>query len=825
MKAQKVRIWMAKRQVQAISFIRIMALMSVVVMVVACATESRKPSEQAESQQEQKTLRQITGVQTYRDADAVVVNITGNSSLSYTSIKQKKPLSVVLYFPETSVASLTPAIPADADVIRRISTLKMGDIQTSKIEIELARDVPYQVKRDGNSLKVTFDTRAEAVAAVPDETAVHETVLPESSLQAASADNTAATQATLTRTYPAGNSQKAKSGIKSSGKPGDAWVNRIDFSSDSGGKSTVIVGTTHPVEYRMEKVSVNKLQLRLRHTHISDFRKLPLITTRFQSAIDRIRPMQSPKIKSDSVVAIDLREAVPYTVEKHGNVIRIHFSASSLPPRQEVMPPPVFVGKSDETPPAAKSVETEAEFHHETAVTPSEEHPKAAADNLRSDIYRDDVHKVYKGEKIGIDFFDTDIRNVFRLLADYSKENFAIDKDVQGKVTLALDKPVPWDQVLDLVLKMNQLDMVRDHGIIRIARLETLRQEEKAKQDLFEAEKKARAQVMELEPVVTEYIPVNYAKAQAEMLQHVKGMISPNRPDCSITVDDRTNQLIVTDTASKIKQIREVVQRLDRVTPQVMIEAKIVEASTDFSRDLGVGWATNGSFDASAGNYGYTGVVNYPGAAANLASATTGGVLGLNFTRIGNTPLFIDAQLNAMESKGEGKIVSAPKILTLDNKEATIEQGVEVGYYVPQTGSGGSATTTTQFKRVMLNLKVTPHVTLDHRISLKIDINKDDVQSYTSQGIPTIASKKASTELLLDDGDTLVIGGITKVSTNTTVAGVPALKDIPILGWLFKTRTDAKNNQELLIFMTPRIVQLEQRPLPADATGVGGKGA
>ncbi len=810
-----------KSQWYPIHFIRMMLLVFVLVVAVACATEPRKSSEQqTESRQAPKTSRQITNVQTYRDADAVVVNITGNSVLSYTSIKQKTPLSVVLYFPETSVASLTPSVPADADVIRHISVLKMGDIQTSKVEIELARDVSYQVKRDGDNLKVTFDTRAEA--AVPNEAAVQETALPESSLQTLPADNMAAPQATLTRTYPAGNAPAGKSGAKSSGRSGYAWVNRIDFSSESGGKSTVIVGTTHPVEYHMEKVATNKLQLRLKHTHISDFRKLPLITTRFESAIDRIRPMQSPKVKTDSVVAIDLREAVPYTVEKHGNVIRIHFSASSLPPRQEMAPAPVFVGKAEEQPPAGKSVETAASHHEPSA---SEEHPMAAGDNRRSDIYRDDVHKVYKGEKIGIDFFDTDIRNVFRLLADYSKENFAIDKDVQGKVTLALDKPVPWDQVLDLVLKMNQLDMVRDHGIIRIARLDTLKQEEKAKQDLFEAEKKARVQAMELEPVVTEYIPVNYAKAQTEMLPHVKGMITPNRSDCSITVDDRTNQLIVTDTVSKIKQIREVVQRLDKVTPQVMIEAKIVEANTDFSRNLGVGWATNGGFDASAGNYGYTGVVNYPGAAANVGSSPSGGVLGVNFTRIGNTPLLIDAQLNAMETKGEGKIVSAPKILTLDNKEATIEQGVEVGYYVPQTGSGGSATTTTQFKRVMLNLKVTPHITLDHRISLKIDINKDDIQSYTAQGIPTIASKKASTELLLDDGDTLVIGGITKVSDSTTVSGVPGLKDIPFFGWLFKTKTDAKNNQELLIFMTPRIVQLEQRALPSNTTAGAGKGA
>ena len=219
---------------------------------------------------------------------------------------------------------------------------------------------------------------------------------------------------------------------------------------------------------------------------------------------------------------------------------------------------------------------------------PSGEAKVVSAESRRSGVYRSDVTKVYTGEKMGIDFFDTDIRNIFRLLADYSGENFAIDKDVQGKVTLAFDKPVPWDQVLDLVLRMNQLDKIQEGGIIRIARLKTLEEEEKSKQQFFEAERKAKEQSLELEPVVTEYIPVNYAKAKEEMMQHVKDMITPGRKDCSVTVDERTNQLIVTDTASKVKHIRSIVQKLDRVTPQVVIEAKIVEASTDFSRDLGV---------------------------------------------------------------------------------------------------------------------------------------------------------------------------------------------------------------------------------------------
>ncbi len=270
----------------------------------------------------------------------------------------------------------------------------------------------------------------------------------------------------------------------------------------------------------MEKVSPTAVQLRLYRTHISDFRKLPLITTRFESAIDRIRPLQTPAMKTDSVIALDLREAVPYFVEQEGNVIKIRFEASSIPPRPDAPLTTTFVGKAAEKQPAR--MDEASSGKRERSVETSGEAKIVSAEARRSGVYRSDIPKVYTGEKMGIDFFDTDIRNVFRLLADYSGENFAIDKDVQGKVTLAFEKPVPWDQVLDLVLRMNQLDKIQEGGVIRIARLKTLEDEEKSKQQFFEAERKAKEQSLELEPVVTEYIPVNYAKAKDEMKQHCR---------------------------------------------------------------------------------------------------------------------------------------------------------------------------------------------------------------------------------------------------------------------------------------------------------------
>lgn len=778
-------------------------------LVMGCATDTGiRPATQ--DSQQGDVRKQITEIHLLKESDAEVLSIQGNTILSYTSIKQPSPLSVILYFPETIVGDATPPAPADADVIGGISIARVGDSMTAKVEIALKKDAPYQVQREGNILKVSFAGKSAQASENVTTPSVKVTPITESSLS--SAGRSQEESATLSRTYPVESSKKDASAKAT----GTAWVNRIDFVSEEKGKSTVIIGTTKPVAYRMEKVSPAVIQLRLLRTHISDFRKLPLITTRFESAIDRIRPLQTPAMKADSVIALDLREAVPYFVEQEGNLIRIRFEASSVPPRPDAPLATTFVGKTEEKQTSGTDEASSGKRDGVTEITGGDT-KVVSAEARRSGVYRSDIPKVYKGEKMGIDFFDTDIRNVFRLLADYSGENFAIDKDVQGRVTLAFEKPVPWDQVLDLVLRMNQLDKIQEGGIIRIARLKTLEEEEKSKQQFFEAEKKAKEQSLELEPVMTEYIPVNYAKAKDEMKQHVEKLITPNRPDCSLSVDERTNQLIVTDTASKIRHIRSIVQKLDRVTPQVVIEAKIVEAATDFSRELGVNWSAQWGiqntdpnagigpqpgYDTLGGTHGGNASVNFPLAATNVGS------IGFNFMRIAGTPIVINAQLQAMENNNKGKILSSPKILTLDNKEAYIEQGLEVGYL--EKGKTDEAPTT-KFKKVTLNLKVTPHITQDSRISMKIEIVKDDVVGYTSTGVPTIATKKATTELLVDDGDTLVIGGITKSSEAAGDDGVPYLAKIPVLGYLFGTKRDIKKQEELLIFMTPRIVQLEQR--------------
>jgi len=589
-----------------------------------------------------------------------------------------------------------------------------------------------------------------------------------------------------------------------------AWLNRIDFSSEEAGKSALIVGTTRPVEYQLTKITEKRLQLKLLDTRLPEYRKRALITTRFQSAVDRITPTQQPKAQ-ETMVLIELREAVPYFVKQTDNLIQVNFAPSKIPPRpyedaklpawKKVLADPAAVpGKK--SPAAAGKTAIAAAAGQEQKIAQKElalaKEELSLADRLSGVAV---PGQKYTGEKIALDFFDTDIKNVFRILREISGKNFAIDKNVTGKVTLTLDKPVPWDQVLDLVLRMNQLGVTMEGDIVRIATLNTLAQEEKLKQARAKATQAALNQQKALEPLVTEYIPINYSDAKTEIAPHVKKILTPNRGQ--VSVDTRNNQLIITDTADKIEQARQIVDIIDKVTPQVIIEARIVEANTNFSSELGFDWGTITLGDVLSGKNTLT----MFGFANNLPATIPSAVVGGSFQKLAGTPFsIIDAKLEASETEGKTNIISSPKVVTLDNKTARIKQGLEVPYL--ERDSSGNATV--RFKNVDLLLEVTPNITPDNRIVMKIFVTKNDVVDPTADQ-PALSTNEAETELLVDDGDTIVIGGIVKSTITYGEKGIPGLRKLGVLGWLFKSQTKSDSKNELLIFITPRIVKLEQR--------------
>jgi len=538
----------------------------------------------------------------------------------------------------------------------------------------LTDDVRYEVNQEKNQVLVHFTkspagkaAAEETVVAVPTETAEPTVVKPEKG------------------PIP------VVTGAKEAGTP--AWVNRINFLMMEQGKSRVIVRTTDPIRYDTQRPSPNRVILKLYNARIPKFEKRPLITTRFNSAVDRIVPVQTDKMGDTAIIAIELREAVPYRVEQKENLFFVEFESSAVPPR----PLP------DVEMPQWQQVmrETEAELTREAEV-PTEK------------IVSPETGKVYTGQKISLDFQDADIRNVFRILHEISGQNFIIGDDVKGKVTLKLER-VPWDQVLDLIIRMNKLGIDEEGNIIRIVPLATLEVEK-------QAEQRARKAMEELAPLETEYIPINYSNAPA-IQQHLTDVKTERG---KVSVDERTNMIIMTDVKESIERAKEVVKKLDIVTRQVMIEARIVEASTNFARDIGIQWGFDHSTlrgaDELGGPYGFSGAIGQDNYAVNLppASATSG--IDFVFSRFpgGATSLTINATLTALEQQGKLKIISSPKILTMDNKEANIKQGKQIPYQKVE-----EQTVSVEFIDAVLSLTVTPHITMDNRISMKINATKD----------------------------------------------------------------------------------------------------
>ena len=605
--------------------------------------------------------------------------------------------------------------------------------------------------------------------------------------------------------------------IASAGSPtAPAWVNRIDFSSEPRGKSAVIIGTTRPVKFDLKKISEKKMQLQLFDTRLPDYRQRPLITTRFESAVDRITPFHTAALKDTALVSIELRESVPYLVEQTDSVLRIQFEASSVLPRPaDAAALPTWEKALAQKPDAAAApVAPEQQSVQDTGATPSgQKPPEQSRRTIPQDLETSETQetplpgsskKKFTGEKIALDFYETDIKNVFRILREVSGKNFAVDPGVEGKVTISLSNPVPWDAVLDLILGMNQLAKVEEAGIIRIAKRETLSSESAAEQAATANEMQAKEQIKALEPLLTEYIPINYANAEADVLPHI--VVTPDRG--SVTVDGRNNQIIITDTKEMLEKAKNTIREIDQVTPQVLIEARVVEAASTFSRELGATLSVQITdiLTKELGN----GIIPEGKTDLNMSAANPVlqplGQIGIDFTKLVGTPLNISATLLAAESAGQVKIISSPKVLTLDNKTAKIRQGTQVP--VPFLDDSGN--TVIEYKDVDLELEVTPHVTPDRRISMAIKITNNEIGQPINDSI-SFTTKEATTELLVNDGETIVIGGIRKTKKDESESGVPGLMKVPLLGWFFKTQTRSEDLQELLIFITPRIVQLEQR--------------
>ena len=425
------------------------------------------------------------------------------------------------------------------------------------------------------------------------------------------------------------------------------------------------------------------------------------------------------------------------------------------------------------------------------------------------------VRQGFVGEKLSLNFQNVEVRSVLQVLADFTGLNIITSDSVSGNLTLRL-KDVPWDQALDIIMRSKGLDMRKEGNVVWIAPRDELATREKLALE-------SRSQISDLEPTQTESFQLNYQKAGdvQTMLVNVQQRILSKRG--SAAVDARTNQLFVQDVPSRLDDVRRLIRALDIPVRQVMIESRIVEASDTFARNLGVklGYlenATAGSmrptiqFGADLTNTGQlNGVVQgtptlVPGGLqVNLPAAGIGGAVAGSFSTLifnSSRSRLLALELSALQADGKGKIISSPRVITANQNEAIIEQGTEIPYQ--QASSSGA--TSVSFKKATLSLKVKPQITPDDNVIMKLNINKDSRGQDTTAG-PAIDTKQVSTEVLVENGGTLVIGGIYTQDERSTTAKIPLLGELPYIGFLFKQNQKSDNRAELLVFITPKILK------------------
>jgi type IV pilus assembly protein PilQ len=647
----------------------------------------------------------------------------------------------------------------------------------TRLSVSLVKQATYRVRADGTTLKVSL-TPATATGAAS-----------AADVKAAGGDTPAVTDATE--------------------------LSDVRFEKGKGGADRVLITTTAVPAYSLGTTPGGRVRLELKKT------QLPKSLAKTMDLASQHSPLKSVSAFYDAssestIIEIDREGMAQGSIAVDGKSIIWAFDAPKL-------------GATGANAPSRKSVTVARERIDEGG-------PKIETSIHDSDPVKIEVNGAtetagfaatlnaqgagrFNGRRIDLDLKDADIHNILRLLADVGRVNIVTADDVSGNVTIRM-RNVPWDQALDVVLQAKGLGMVRNGNLIRVAPLATLQKER-------ELRLAAAKQEYELTPLETRLIPVSYAQAE-ELQARAKDLLSPRG---SIAVDERTNVLIARDIAGNLNNIEELVRSLDTQTPQVLVEARIVEATSRYIRDIGIQWGGDATFSEATGNptgiafpskvgiaggnydqntnsrglSPFQGNVPQPNFAVNLPAATgtgQGGAIGFSLGSVDNN-FNVGLRLSAAEASGLLRIVSSPRILTLDNRDARISQGTLIPF--SQISAQGVQTT---FQEAKLQLLVRPHVTADGSVSMHVKINRDepDFNQTSARGDPTILKREAETDLLVMDGHTAVIGGIYTRNTGRNLDQVPFFGDIPILGILFQRRRASDTRNELVIFLTPRIV-------------------
>jgi type IV pilus assembly protein PilQ len=532
-------------------------------------------------------------------------------------------------------------------------------------------------------------------------------------------------------------------------------------------------------------------------------------------------------VKGEGRILVTLSDAsIPVNIHKEGDKIVLDFVGTSVPKALQrrldvvdfatpvTMVDTFAVGKDTRMVISAtgnyEHLAYQAERQFTLEVKPV---TKTAQESLKKD------ETGYTGEKLSLNFQDIEVRAALQIIADFTGLNMVVSDTVKGSISLRL-KDVPWDQALDIILKTKGLGMRKMGNVMLVAPSTEISSREK---DELESQKK----ISELEPTHSELIQINYAKA-ADFATFIRSKESSLLSDRgTVTVDERTNSLLIQDTASRLVDIRKMIHQLDIPVRQVLIESRVVIANDDFSRDLGVRFGVT-----NVQKNGNNGVVSVTGTAIGNDTITTSAVSNVNATGqpfpvtlpslnnrlnvslpvvnpagsiglaiLGKNSL-VDLELSALQAEGRGEVVSNPRVITANQKEAIIKQGVEIPYQ--QASSSGA--TNVSFKEAVLSLKVTPQITPDDRVIMDLNVTKDSVGTIYA-GVPSIDKREVNTQVLVENGETVVLGGIYEQTRSKNVTKVPLLGDLPFMGALFRTTSQVDDKVELLIFVTPKILK------------------
>jgi len=689
------------------------------------------------------------------------IAITNSRTTPYTAFKLAQPLRLIVDITAQPAGDLTiPDVTGDK-IIEALTVEKIKDEPlVTRVTASLYQDVEYSVEETDGIIDVLLSPKKPAETVQPPVAAAKEEALPSEPRLFFTPDKRKANQ-----------------------------ILGIDFFMLPQGKSRVAVTTKERAPYELSRKDSMTLLLEVKDVTIPPELVRHIDSSYFKAAVDRITP--TVRVADKAVdLEIKLREMVPYHVVQTDQEIRVDFNKTSVEPPAKIITETRLVEK--------QVIEEKKTQQVQPAMTPAVTQPR---------VLERRAYKRYTGEKMTLDFANADVRNILKLIGEVSKLNLVWGPEVKGTVSMRL-KNVPWDQALDIVLESNDLGMIREGNIIwvttkgKIKNLEKERQDRiKAEQEMIKATREAEQELKEAEPLVEECLVVNF-RDPSEIAEKLSLTARGTK-----IIDKPTKTICITDIASSIEKAKKTIKDFDQPVKQVMIEARIVDANTTFSRDLGVTWS--GRYQTTRNPWGGGGpssnrLYAYDFSTNFVTNPET--ALGFSFANTAATKI-INAEIALAETEGTLRTLAAPRIITQHEVAATIKQGTTI--YIPYTDIEGNRTA--REVDATLELTVTPSIFGNDMVTMEIEVS-DDVPDYANrvgEYVPVL-TKSASTKMMVASGDTVVIGGIYKETKGVTNTGTPGLRKIPIIGWLFKTESKTIEKTELLIFLTPRVVPVRQ---------------